>query len=91
MVPEPARCPSRTSQCEESEVKRFMLLHFGFEKPIPETMAAWRTWLESVADRTVDQDGFRGARKISHRGSKDLPMGMESITGYSIINAESLE
>ncbi len=43
MVPEPARCPSRTSQCEESEVKRFMLLHFGFEKPIPETMAAWRT------------------------------------------------
>ena len=29
--------------------------------------------------------------KISHSGTKDLPMGMESITGYSIVNAESLD
>ena len=27
----------------------------------------------------------------SDAGTKDLPMGMESITGYSIINAENLE
>jgi len=68
-----------------------MLLHFGFEKPTPEIMAAWGKWFESVADTTVDQGGFHGgAREISHNGSKDLPMGMESITGYSIINAESL-
>jgi len=72
-------------------VKRFMLLHFGFEKPTPEIMSAWRKWFESVADKTVDQGGFHGgAREISHDGSKDLPMGAESITGYSIINAESL-
>jgi hypothetical protein len=69
-----------------------MLLHFGFEKPTPEIMAAWGKWFESVADKTVDQGGFHGgAREISHGGSRDLPMGMESITGYSIINAESLE
>ena len=72
-------------------MKRFMLLHFGFEKPTPEIMAAWGKWFESVADKTVDQGGFHGgAREISHSGSTDLPMGMESITGYSIINAESL-
>jgi len=69
-----------------------MLLHFGFEKPTPEIMAAWGKWFESVADETVDQGGFHGgAREISHSGTQDLPMGMESITGYSIINAESLE
>ena len=68
-----------------------MLLHFGFEKPTQEIMAAWGKWFESIADKTVEHGGFCGAREISHNGSKDLPMGMESITGYSIIRAESLE
>ena len=71
-------------------MKRFMLLHFGFEKPTPEIMAAWNKWFGAVADKTVDQGGFSGGREISQSGSKDLPWGMESITGYSIINAESL-
>ncbi len=72
-------------------MKRFMLLHFGFEKPTPEIMAAWGKWFESIADKTVEHGGFGGAREISQGGIKDLPMGMESITGYSIINAESLD
>ncbi len=73
-------------------MKKFMFLHFGFEKPTPEIMAGWKKWFESVAANTVENGGFHGgAREISHSGSKDLPMGMESITGYSIINAESLD
>ena len=73
-------------------MKRFMLLHFGFEKPTPEVMAAWEAWFESYADRFVENGGFHGgAREISHGGVKDLPMGMESITGYSVINAESVD
>ena len=48
--------------------------------------------LKAVADKTFDQGGFHGgAREISHSGNTDLPMGPDSITGYSIINAESLE
>ena len=73
-------------------MKRFMLLHFGFEKPTPEIMQAWGKWFGSIADKSVDNGGFHGgAREIAHDGSKDLPMGMGSITGFSIINAESLE
>ena len=68
-----------------------MLLHYGFEKPTPEIMGAWGKWFESIADKTVDNGGMRGAREISHSGTKDLPMGMESITGYTIINAENLD
>ena len=69
-----------------------MLLHFGFEKPTPEIMAAWGTWFEAVADKTVDQGGFRGGgREISHDGTEDLPLAADSITGYSIITAESLD
>jgi len=72
-------------------VKKFMLLHYGFEKPTPEIMDAWGAWFESIADRQVDQGGFMGGREISASGTEDLPWGMESITGYNIIEAESLD
>ncbi len=73
-------------------MKRFMLLMFGFEKPTPEIMKAWGAWFEATADKTVDQGGFHGAAKeISATGTIDLPMGMESITGYTIIEAENIE
>ena len=73
-------------------MKRYMLLHFGFEMPTPEIMAAWGKWFESIADKSVENGGFHGgAREISQSGTRDLPMDMESITGYSIINAESLD
>ena len=73
-------------------MKRYMLLHFGFEKPTQEIMEAWNKWFAAVAGRTVEHGGFwGGAREISPNGTKDLTMGADSITGYSIINAESLE
>lgn len=73
-------------------MKRFMLLHYGFEKPTQEIMAAWNKWFESVADKTVEHGGFHaGAREVSHDGTTDLPMQADSITGYSIINAENLD
>ena len=72
-------------------MKKFGLLHYGFEKPTPEIMKAWGTWFESIAARTVDQGGFSGGREISASGTRDLPVGMESITGYNIIEAESLD
>lgn len=72
-------------------MKKFMLLSYGFEKPTPEIMGAWGKWFESIADKMADSGHFRGAREISKSGTKELPMGMESITGYTIINAESLD
>ena len=72
-------------------MKKFMVLHYGFEKPTPEIMKAWGTWFESIADRTVENRGFSGGREISASGTKELPWGMESITGYTIIEAESLD
>jgi hypothetical protein len=68
-----------------------MLLHFGFETPTPEIMRAWETWFQSIADKQVAQGGFSGGREISKSGIKDLPWGMESITGYNIIEAKDLD
>ena len=72
-------------------MKKFMLLHYGFEQPTDEIMAAWQAWFQSIADRTVENGGFMGGREITKEGTNELPWGMESITGYSIINAESLD
>ena len=72
-------------------MKKFMLLHFGFEQPTPEIMAAWGKWFESIADVQVAQGGFSGGREISRDGTTDLPWGPESITGYNIIEAEDLD
>jgi hypothetical protein len=72
-------------------VKKFMFLHFGFVKPTPEIMQAWGAWFKSISDTQIDQGGFKGGREISKSGTKDLPWNMESITGYNIIEAESLD
>jgi hypothetical protein len=72
-------------------MKKFMLLHFGFQKPTPEIMKAWHQWFASIADTQVEQGSFAGGREIAKGGARDLPWNMESITGYNIIEAESLE
>ena len=68
-----------------------MLLHFGFEKPTPEIMKAWQAWFESIGERQTEQGGFSGGREISSKGVRDLPWDMDSITGYNIIEAETLD
>ena len=72
-------------------MKKFMILHFGFEKPTPEIMEGWKKWFASIEPRQTDQGGFMGGREVSKEGVKDLPWSMESITGYNIIEAEDLD
>ncbi len=72
-------------------MKKFMLLHYGFERPTPEIMAAWERWFESIADRMVARGGFSHGKEISNGGTKDLPFGPDSITGYNVIEAEDLD
>ena len=45
-------------------MKKYLLLHYGFEKPTPEIMEAWGAWFGSVADKTIDQGGFTGGPLI---------------------------
>ena len=72
-------------------MKKFMFMHVGFEQPTPEIMAAWHAWFKLIADKQVEQGGFAGGREISKHGTKDLPWNLDSITGYNIIEAESLD
>ena len=72
-------------------MKKFVLMHIGFETPTPEIMGAWETWFNSIADHTTENLGFNGGREVSKSGTRELPWDMESITGLSVIEAESLD
>jgi hypothetical protein len=72
-------------------VKHFLILHYGFEKPTPEEMGAWNKWFELITDKQVERGHLPGGREISASGTKDLPFGRDSLTGYTIIKAENLD
>ncbi|MCB0032616.1 MAG: hypothetical protein KDE51_01240 [Anaerolineales bacterium] len=72
-------------------MKKFMLLSVGFKQPTPEIAMAWQTWFETLSGRLVDGGSpFGRGREITHNGTKELPLGLDSITGYCIINAQDM-
>ena len=72
-------------------MNEYLILHYGFEKPTPEEMGSWHGWFESIADRQVERGHLPAGRELSHAGTKDLPFGKDSITGYTVIKADSLD
>ena len=73
-------------------MKKFVIFHYGYETPTPEIMDAWSKWFASLGDKMVDPGSPLGpGREISPSGTKELPVGKESLTGYTIINAKSLD
>lgn len=72
-------------------MKSFLILHYGFEKPTSEEMEAWNRWFESIADIEIERGGLRGGREITKSGAKDLPFSKDSLTGYTILEAEDLD
>ena len=73
-------------------MKKFIFLYYGFETPTPEIHEAWGKWFAAVGDKMVDSGNpFGEGREVTHAGTKELVLDKESITGYSIINAENIE
>jgi hypothetical protein len=75
----------------ETNVKNFLVLHYGFVKPTPEEMDEWNKWFESIVDKQVDRRHLPVGREISQSGVKELPLARDSITGYTIIKAKNLD
>ena len=73
-------------------MKKFVIFHYGFETPTQQIMDAWNKWFASIGDKIVDPGSPLGpGREISRSGTKDLPMGSGSLTGYTVINADSID
>jgi len=72
-------------------MKKFALVQYGYREPTPDIMDAWMKWFASIGDKTVENVGPLGSgREISKTGTKDLPLGLDSLTGITVIHAESL-
>lgn len=54
-------------------------------------MNAWKTWFDEVADVAVEHVGLGAAREVTHDGVTALGMGSDAITGYSIVEAASMD
>ena len=54
-------------------------------------MAAWSKWFESIKDNIIEMGHLPRGREISKAGTKDLPLGLESITGFLVVSADSLD
>jgi hypothetical protein len=54
-------------------------------------MEEWNQWFSSIADKQVERAHLPGGREISHAGTTDLPFGEDSLTGYTVIQAEDLD
>jgi hypothetical protein len=71
---------------------KFVLVHYGFETPTPEIMEAWKNWFASVGDNMVDAvGGFGPGKEITPDGIKELPRDREAITGFTVIQAGSMD
>ena len=74
-------------------MKKYLFLSYGFVTPTKEIQEAWGKWFESIGDKIVDGGSQLSAgREIAKDGTtKELPLGKDSMTGYMLFNAESMD
>lgn len=73
-------------------MKKFMFLYYGEWEYTQAMKEAWGKWFASIGNRMVDGGSpFGPGREITPTGTKELPLGKESLTGYSIINADNID
>ena len=54
-------------------------------------MEPWMKWFKSIEDKIVDQVGLRYGKEVTEEGVSDLQMDKDAITGFLVINAESMD
>lgn len=74
-------------------MKRFVFLYEGqFEDYSDQVKEAWSAWFAEIGESIVDGGNpFGRGRKVTATGSEDLPTGLDAISGYTIVNAESMD
>ena len=73
-------------------MKKYVFVYYGFGEPTREVMDAWSNWFASVADKMVDSGNpFGPGREVTNSGSRDLPFGPESTTGYTIVEVDTID
>lgn len=73
-------------------MKKFMFLYKGYVTPTPEIGDAWMSWFATMGDRMIDSGNpMSGGAEVTPQGVQPIETGLESLSGYSILNAESAD
>ncbi len=73
-------------------MKKFLFLYKGYMTPTPEIGKAWMDWFASVGDAMVDSGNAMSAGvEVTPDSVIPIETGLESFTGYSIINANTMD
>ena len=73
-------------------MNKFMFLYKGFVTPTPEIGRSWMEWFSQVGESMVDSGNpMTGGVEVTPDAVHEIELGTESFTGYSIVNAESME
>ena len=68
-----------------------MLVEYGFKKPTPEVMEAWKDWFGKIGVQTVEQKGITATSVLDASGMQEITADLQRATGYTILTAESME
>jgi hypothetical protein len=73
-------------------MKKFLFLYKGYVTPTPEIGKAWMDWFASVGEAMVDSGNAMSAGvEVTPDAVAAIDTGLESFTGYSIINADDMD
>jgi len=73
-------------------MNKFMFLYKGFVPPTPEIGRSWMEWFSQVGDSMADSGNpMTGGVEVTSDKVNEIELGTDSFTGYSIVNAESME
>lgn len=73
-------------------MKKFVFLYHGWGEPTADVMTAWTDWFATIGGNLVDGGNpFGPGREVTKNGTNDLAGESSPITGYSIVNADSMD
>lgn len=73
-------------------MKKFVFLYVGHMQPDPEIYQQWGDWFAANGEHFVDSGNpFGQSVEITRTDTEALPLDDKTITGYSIVKAESFE
>ena len=73
-------------------MKKFLFLYKGYMTPTPEIGKAWMDWFASVGEAMVDSgNAMSSGVEVTPDVVTPIETGLESFTGYSIINADTMD
>jgi hypothetical protein len=73
-------------------MSKFLFLYKGYTTPTPEIGQAWMTWFHTHADRMIDSGNPMGVgAEVTPNATDQIEPGPDSFTGYSILNADSMD